>query len=217
MMPPRRNTAWPRALLLLAPCLTLASLPARAHHAMGEEIPSSLLEGLLSGLAHPVIGLDHLAFLVAAGVLAACCRSGGARLPLLFVAASLGGTLLRVGGLPLGPVELAVAASLLAAGGLLLLRPPFAESPGLLAALFLGAGLFHGAAFAEAIIGAEPTPLLAYLLGLGAIQAVLAYGVFAWVRRAGGRPGTAPGIARWAGAAASAVGVVAIGLALAGA
>ena len=44
---------------------------AEAHHAMGGTTPQTLAQGLLSGLAHPVIGLDHLAFTVAAGLLAA--------------------------------------------------------------------------------------------------------------------------------------------------
>jgi urease accessory protein len=44
---------------------------AEAHHAMGGTTPQTLAQGLLSGLAHPVIGLDHLAFTLAAGLLAA--------------------------------------------------------------------------------------------------------------------------------------------------
>ena len=43
----------------------MAPQPALAHHALGGRIPSNFFEGFLSGLAHPVIGLDHLAFVVA--------------------------------------------------------------------------------------------------------------------------------------------------------
>ena len=51
---------------------------------MDGETPTTLYEGLVSGLAHPVIGLDHLAFIVAAGLIAAVA---GMSLfaPLLFV------------------------------------------------------------------------------------------------------------------------------------
>jgi hypothetical protein len=56
-----------RLALLTAPLLVTAA-PAAAHHAMGGRTPSTFMEGFLSGLAHPVIGLDHLAFLVAIGI-----------------------------------------------------------------------------------------------------------------------------------------------------
>src|SRR5438552_688041 len=48
------------AVSLLA---VLAATPAFAHHVMGGRTPATFMEGLLSGLAHPLIGPDHLAFL----------------------------------------------------------------------------------------------------------------------------------------------------------
>lgn len=202
-------------MIRLVPILLLA-LPgsALAHHPMGGTVPATLLEGLLSGLGHPVIGLDHLAFVLAAGMLAAGARDAGLRLalPLLFLGAGVAGTLLHLGGLGLGPVELLIAASLLAAGGLLLRRE--AAGAGLLAALFAAAGLFHGHAFAEAVAGAETGPILAYLLGLAGTQAALAYGAMALSRRLGALP--AGSLRRAAGVAACGVGAVAGLLALAG-
>ena len=44
--------------------------PALAHHVMGRELPADFAQGLLSGLGHPIIGLDHLAAVVAVGCLA---------------------------------------------------------------------------------------------------------------------------------------------------
>jgi urease accessory protein len=41
-------------------------------------------------------------------------------------------------------------------------------------AAFALAGLFHGYALAESIVGAEPTPLYAYFAGLAAIQIAIA-------------------------------------------
>ena len=68
-----------------ATALVLASAaPASAHHVMGGMSPSTLFEGLLSGLAHPVIEMDHLAFVIALG-LAAAFTSDGLRLVGLFV------------------------------------------------------------------------------------------------------------------------------------
>lgn len=45
-----------------------------AHHFMEDQLPQTFAQGLLSGLAHPVIGVDHLAFIVAAGFLLALVR-----------------------------------------------------------------------------------------------------------------------------------------------
>src|SRR5258708_8698214 len=42
--------------------------PACAHHVMGGATPATFAQGLLSGLGHPVIGLAHLAFLLAVGL-----------------------------------------------------------------------------------------------------------------------------------------------------
>jgi urease accessory protein len=49
-------------------------------------------------------------------------------------------------------------------------------SPGALAALFVGAGVVHGYAYGESIVGAETQPLAAYIIGFGAIQYLLALG-----------------------------------------
>ena len=47
-----------------------------AHHFMEDQLPQTFVQGLLSGLAHPVIGLDHLAFIIATGFLLALVRHG---------------------------------------------------------------------------------------------------------------------------------------------
>ena len=52
--------------------------PALAHHVMGGRMPASFSEGLLSGFGHPIIGLDHLAAVLAVGCLAAAHRPASA-------------------------------------------------------------------------------------------------------------------------------------------
>ena len=54
-------------------CLRLSRSiePALAHHPMGGRMPATFTDGLLSGLGHPIIGLDHLAAVLAIGCLAA--------------------------------------------------------------------------------------------------------------------------------------------------
>ncbi len=58
--------------------------------------------------------------------------------------------------------------------------PAQAELESLGAAIAFGAlaGLFHGYAYGESIVGAEPSPLAAYLLGFTLLQAAIAFG--AW-------------------------------------
>ena len=81
-----RGISW----LALAVALLAAAEPAFAHHLMGGKIPATFGEGILSGLGHPVIGIDHLAAVVAVGCLAAAHRAG-ALLAVAFVVAMMCG------------------------------------------------------------------------------------------------------------------------------
>ena len=163
-----------RALALFPAVLAASASPALAHHAMGGQVPDTLATGLLSGLGHPVIGIDHLAFVIAAGLAAAFT---GHRLlsPLAFVAATLAGCLLQVAGTTLPAAELVIALSVVAIGAVVISGRSIG-SPALLG-LFALAGLFHGWAYGGSIVGAEPTPLIAYLVGFSAIQYGIVVGV----------------------------------------
>lgn len=46
----------------------LISSPASAHHPLDGRLPANLFEGIMSGFGHPVIGFDHLAFVIASGL-----------------------------------------------------------------------------------------------------------------------------------------------------
>lgn len=167
----------------LATLLALSPLPALAHHPMGGTTPATLWQGLASGVGHPVIGPDHLAFLIAAGVLAAALPLGSGVFAIAaFVFGGFAGSLLHVAGIGLGPVETAVALSVLAAGVALLWRRLPAA---LLPVVFGLAGLFHGHAFAEAVIGAEQGVLVAYLAALALTQSAIGLGVMLLARRCG--------------------------------
>ncbi|MCA3367889.1 MAG: HupE/UreJ family protein [Roseomonas sp.] len=161
--------------------VALLPLPAAAHHPMGGAMPETLWQGFASGIGHPVIGLDHLAFLVAAGVLAAALPRGEALRAIAgFLAAGMVGLTLHMTGIGLGMTEALVAASVLLAGLALLVAKRVSAR-----ALLLGfalAGLFHGHTFAEALIGAEATPIIAYLAGLAVIQGGLMLGAMALAR-----------------------------------
>lgn len=186
----------------------LAPAPAFAHHAMGGVAPRTLTDGLLSGLAHPVIGLDHLAFLVGAGLLAAMLPMGGALAAVaVFVVAGMAGTLLHLAGIGLGPVEAVVALSCIVAGLALLRAEAGALKPGLIGLGFALAGLFHGHAFAESVVGSEMTPIAGYLAGLAVVQFAVAAAV-AFLARDAVR------VRRLGGAAVAAVGAVALAMAV---
>ena len=181
-----------RAALSVIPFF-LMTASASAHHVMGGKIPTTFAEGFLSGLGHPVIGPDHLAFLLAIGV---AVGVGGLNLvlPLLFVVASAIGVTLHVNGINLPGAEIVVAVSVLFAGFLIARGRALPVS--LWAILFAAAGLFHGYAFGESIFGAERSPLHAYLLGLIIVQSALTVGTALFVRRrAGGVSAIAPRLA----------------------
>jgi urease accessory protein len=145
--------------------------PAFAHHVMGGGTPATFGEGILSGLGHPVIGLDHLAAVVAVGCLAAAHRSASA-LAVAFVLAMVGGVVLHLHGTTVPGAEILVALTVLALGVLMVVRRDM--SAGAAVALFAMVGVIHGYALGESIYGAERTPLYAYLLGLAVIQIAIA-------------------------------------------
>ena len=166
---------------------------AAAHHAMDGQLPDSLVAGLLSGLGHPVIGWDHLAFVLGIGVLSALAGLGAGPVA-VFVAGTVAGCLFHVGGVDLPAAELAIALSILGLAAAIALR----RGRGPLMPLAMGlAGLFHGYAYGESIVGAEPTPLVAYLAGFAVIQAAIGLGaarLVDWLSN--GRAGDATGLAR---------------------
>jgi urease accessory protein len=182
---------------------TLAPLSASAHHPMEGQTPATVLQGLLSGLGHPVIELDHLAFVLAAGLIVAMGRRT-VSLAAAFVIASMAATLARAQGLQVPAGELWVAASLAVAGAVMLSTrrwPAFALLP-----LLVAGGLAHGYAYGEAIVGAEQQPLVAYLAGLAAIQFAMMLGVArAAAAASAARVATAR---RWSGITVAAAGMV---------
>jgi urease accessory protein len=131
--------------LAFLPALLL-STPALAH-------PGHGAEGFAAGLAHPLMGLDHVLAMVAVGLWAAM-RGGKAMWawPLAFVGGMVTGFLLTQSGIALPALETMIAGTLIGLGGALAL--------GLAAPVALGAGLIglfgalHGFAHGLEIHGA---------------------------------------------------------------
>ena len=147
---------------------------ASAHHLMGGKTPSTFTEGILSGIGHPIIGPDHLAFLVALGIAVGVGRLSFAT-PFLFLVAMACGVAAHVAAVNIPAVELIVAVSVLLAGVLIALDRRITASAW--AMIFSIAGFFHGYAYGESIYGAEATPLAAYLVGLVVVQTALVVGI----------------------------------------
>ena len=91
--------------------LLMVSLPAQAHTGIGT------VHGLADGLLHPLIGIDHVAVMLAIGLWAAM-RGGRALwlLPMTFLMAMGAGAGLQIIGYALTNAETWVALSVLATG-----------------------------------------------------------------------------------------------------
>ena len=150
-----------RQAAVAALSLLLIASPAFAHHpfGMGDSGALTPWQGLLSGLGHPLLGPDHLLFLLALGFV-------GLQRPLRWVlpllAIGLGGSLLSQF-IPLpdavAPWAEALVSLSLAVEGLIALS----MAP---AAWLLPLFGLHGFLLGSTIVGAEPSPLLSYFLGL---------------------------------------------------
>ncbi len=152
---------------------------AVAHHPMGGSVPATFWQGLLSGLGHPIIELDHLLFLLGAGLAVAVVRLAPGRAGALlgtYATAGAFGTACQFVGVAIPLAEAAIAISLLAVAFWLWAqwRPGAAVS----LVLAVAAGFFHGYAYGEAVIGAEATPLAAYLVGLALVQSLMMMAVY---------------------------------------
>lgn len=211
----RNNTRLPGSTTALAIIGGILAPPlALAHHPMGGQTPETFTQGLLSGFGHPIIGADHFAFLVVAALLS-FTLGGRARLlvPVAFVGATVAGTLYHLGAADLPLAETVIALSVLLGGVAVLLKG--SASALALAALFGIAGVFHGYAYGESIIGAEASPMLSYLVGFSIIQYAIIVAGMKILDMIAARSEELHGLAvRLGGFSAAAVGAVFLGLSL---
>lgn len=166
----RLSAALPIGVAALA---LLAATPASAHHLMDAfQLTPSPLSGLLSGLGHPLLGPDHLLFLLALGLVG---LQRPTRWVLGLLATGLAASLLGLALPGLPGAEVLVALSLVVVGLVQLGRLP--------AALLLPAFALHGYVLSDAVLGWEPAPVGFYLLGLLISQGLLLAGSLTLVRR----------------------------------
>ena len=157
-----------RAILISAaipPLIALSISPAQAHHpfAMGDSSQLNAFQGLLSGIGHPLLGPDHLLFMVAL-LFVGLSKPKEWIIPLVSLGL-VGSGLSQVFAIP--PTletfgEALVSLSLVIEGCVALnLLPTW---------ILLPCITLHGYLLGAAITGAEPTPLFAYFLGLAIAQ-----------------------------------------------
>ena len=140
---------------------------------MGDSTGLTAWQGLLSGVGHPLLGPDHLLFLLAIAFIG-LRRPMAWVIPLLVI--GLGGSLLSQF-IPLSdaiaPWAEALVSLSLAAEGLIALS---VLSPLWLCPLIA----LHGFLLGSTIVGAEASPLLTYFLGLLLGQGALLLLVASW-------------------------------------
>jgi urease accessory protein len=147
----------------LAASALLLAAPAQAHHLMEiMDLQATPLNGLLSGLAHPVIGPDHLVFLLALSLVGLRARANW-MLGLLAVGLAGTGLGLLLPGLP--GAELLVALSLAAEALVVLGRLPVQ--------VLVPAMALHGYVLSASVLGWTAMPVGTYLLGLLLSQGAL--------------------------------------------
>lgn len=116
----------------------LLTIPEVAYaHAVGDS------SGLMAGLSHPVLGLDHLLAMLSVGILSA--QMGGKsiwKIPLAFVSIMFIGGILGICKVPIISVELGIALSVLVLGAAIASDK---KLPSFLAIFFVGIfAIFHG-------------------------------------------------------------------------
>ena len=161
--------------LLATAVLATSAAPAFAHHPLGGAPMETLTDGILSGVGHPLLGFDHLFFVIAVGV--AALYTGRVKLATAaYIGAMMIGCLMMSFGVGLPVKEFVIGISLLVVGSIILSGRAMGLAPAV--GLFAVFGLFHGSAFGDTIaaqeVGAGVAVLVGYLIGLGLLQYGLA-------------------------------------------
>lgn len=165
MNPARHLDRKPAAALLLP--VVLFPLAAWAHVESGEA------GGFLSGLSHPVSGLDHVVAMIAVGLWGAQLGKPAVWiLPVAFPLLMAFGGMLGLIGAPVPGVEVGIALSAVVLGALVLgrVRPPLAAAVAVVAFF----AVFHGHAHGTELQAGQNAMLysLGFVIATGLLHAV---------------------------------------------
>ena len=163
-----------RILVALIFVLAFAADPALAQLAAQVATPATFRAGLLAGLGQPVIVLNQLAAVMAVGCLAAT-QPKGVPPVIAYVVATLIGASAHIGEKTVANAGVFAALTAVALGLLIFRKSPLRRD--IVFALFAATGLINGYVLGAPIAAAAPAPILAYLIGLAAIQTAIALAV----------------------------------------
>ncbi|MFY8148411.1 MAG: HupE/UreJ family protein [Prochlorococcaceae cyanobacterium] len=159
---------------LLGLASLLVAVPAQAHHLIEIlGLQPTPVNGLLSGLAHPLIGPDHLLFLLALSLVGLAQRSAWM---LALLATGLAGSVVGLVLPDLPGAEAAVALSLAVVGLVQLQRLPRWS--------LVPAFALHGYVLSSSVLGWSAMPVAFYLVGLLLSQGALLLLALGVLRRA---------------------------------
>ena len=140
-----------------------------AHHPLAGQKMETFYHGLISGIGHPILGFDHLFFIIGVGILSLLAKKVFLG-PMSFIIGMMVGLFIIISGYNLFLVEFIIAISLLLIGVFIISGKKVNFS--FISSSLLVVGLFHGWAFGETIVGQENVNsyvLSGYLLGLSVI------------------------------------------------
>ena len=143
--------------------LSFVIYPVNAHHPWeGPVTEFSVVQGFLSGLAHPILGVDHFLFLLSIGLLSV---GSPIKYSFRFLLIGLLGALFSQVSPSLSSLELLMGLSLFLSAYIAnkKINPNF-----MLPLIFV-----HGYFLGQVMVGAEPSSIFAYLIGLCAIEFIL--------------------------------------------
>jgi urease accessory protein len=161
------RAARPSREALLALLLLLAAVPAWAHEQTGQAA------GFLTGLKHPVSGLDHVLAMISVGLWGAQLGAPAIwLLPVVFPMVMAFGGFLGLIGVPLPGTEVGIAVSAILLGLMVALeaRPPVWVAAGLVGFF----GIFHGYAHGTELPAGENALLysVGFVIATGGLHAI---------------------------------------------
>ena len=151
---------------LITAILAIVSVPAMAHHPLDGQAMLTFWHGFLSGIAHPVLGMDHLVFILTIGVSAAFARSK-VLVAACVIVGVLAGVALTMTGISIPAVETLIAVSLIVLGAMVFAatfvnRSVSGRVPSFDVLLVAAVSLFsvlHGSVYALVLVQQQSLPM----------------------------------------------------------